>query len=62
MKRYGNLWEQVFSLENIELAHQKAKRGKAHYKEVQMVDRDPDRYLTAIQQMLVEKTYRSSSY
>lgn len=49
-------------MENIALAHQKAKRGKAHYKEVQMVDADPDRYLAEIQRMLVDKTYRCSSY
>lgn len=62
MKRYGNLWTQVCLFENIELAHRKAKRGKGHYREVQMVDDDPDKHLHAIKAMLEQKTYRVASY
>ena len=35
MKRHGCLWGQVIDFENIELAYQKAKRGKAKYMQVQ---------------------------
>ena len=38
MKRYGNLYEQIYDMKNLELAHQNAKKGKGWYKEVKMVD------------------------
>lgn len=62
MKRYGNLWQQVCSLENIMLAHQRARRGKKHYTEVKMVDADPIRYCQEIRKLLVNKTFRNSEY
>ena len=62
MKRYGNLFEKIYDYDNLVAAHINARNGKTHYKEVQMVDADPDRYLTPIQHMLKEKTYRTSKY
>lgn len=62
MKRYGGLWEQVCSLENIELAHRRARKGKAHYGEVIMVDRDPDHYFGVIRELLINKAYVNSRY
>jgi hypothetical protein len=38
MKRFGNLYEKIYSIENIRLAHQNARKGKKFYKEVKMVD------------------------
>lgn len=52
----------VCSLENIASAHNKAKKGKRHYAEVRMVDRNPQKYFAAIQQMLVEKSFVNSDY
>lgn len=62
MKRYGKLWEQLCSIENIALAHEKARRGKRNYSEVKMVDADPDKYFANIRLMLLEKTYQCSDY
>jgi len=62
MKRYGNLWEQVCAPENIRLAHARARRGKCHYKEVVMVDADPQRYFDEIRELLVKKTFKNSEY
>ena len=62
MKRHGNLFEQIYAFDNLVLAHQNARKGKTHYRDVVMVDSDPDRYLSNIQQMLIEKTYRTSKY
>ncbi len=62
MKRYKNLYSQVCDMENIRLAYKNAKRGKAHYKEVIMVEADPETYLTQIQAMLRDKTFRNSPY
>lgn len=45
MKRYGHLYEKIYDMENLKLAHQHAKKGKGWYTEVQMIDSDPDKYL-----------------
>lgn len=57
LKRYGNLFEEVYDYENLKLAHKKAKRDKAFYREVRMVDANEDYYLIQIQNMLIWKTY-----
>ena len=62
MKRVGNLWEKIVDLENIKLAHKQARRGKLFYTEVKMIDADVDYYCQQIQQMLVNKTFRTSEY
>lgn len=62
MKRHGNLWEKITDIDNLRHAHNQARRGKAHYREVKMVDSDPDRYLTEIQKAMVEKTFTTSPY
>ena len=48
MKRFGYLYEKIYDMENLKLAHKKARRGKTYYKEVQMVDANPEKYLTDI--------------
>jgi len=62
MKRYGNLYEQVYDIENIRLAHKNARRGKRHYSEVKMIDANPDKYFNQIYKMLKEKTFKNSKY
>ena len=62
MKRYGNLYEKIYDMENLKLAHKNAKRGKGWYKEVKMVDENPEYYLTLLQEQLVNKTYHTSEY
>lgn len=62
MKRYGNLFEKICDMDNLKLAHQNAKKGKGWYAEVKMVDADEEKYLTMLQQMLINKTYHTSEY
>jgi len=64
MKRYGNLYKRVYSYENLQLAHKKAKRDKSFYREVKMVNANEEYYLLQIQNMLIWKTYsiKSSDY
>lgn len=50
------------SMENIQRAHINARKGKAHYHEVQMVNANEAHYLTQIQDMLLNKTFRNSEY
>ena len=49
-------------MDNLILAHHNAKKGKGWYKEVQMVDENPEHYLKLLQQMLINKTYKTSEY
>ena len=62
MKRYGNLYQNIWAMENLQEAHRRASKGKRHYTEVQMVDRDPAKYLGQIQKMLMGKTFQNSEY
>ena len=62
MKRIGNLYEKVYDLENLRLAHKKARRGKSYYGDVKMVNDNECFYLKLIQEMLISKTYKTSLY
>ena len=62
MKRHGNLWDKVCSLDNIKLAHANARRGKAFYAEVKMVDSDIEKYCREIQKSLVNQRFTTSPY
>ena len=62
MKRYGNLFSKIVDLDNIALAHKNAKRGKGHYGEVQEVEKAPEKYIQAIQDMLINKTFTTAKY
>lgn len=62
MKRIGNLYSRVYDIENLRLAHINAKKGKGWYKDVQEVEADLDNYLYKLQDMLINKTYKTSEY
>lgn len=62
VKRVGNLYSKVYDMDNLRLAHERAKKGKGWYKEVREVDKNPEKHLKAIQTMLVNKTYKTSKY
>jgi RNA-directed DNA polymerase len=62
MKRYGNLYTEICSIENLRLAHKNARKGKTYYPEVIKIDKDPDKYLIPIQKMLQNKSYFTSKY
>ena len=61
MKRIGNLWDKICDINNIRLAHKKAKEDKLFYQEVKMVDSNEEFYLKEIQQMLVSGSYHIDS-
>jgi hypothetical protein len=62
MKRYNNLFEQIIDPGNIALAHHNAQKGKSNYTEVQMVDKNKERYLGEIHTMLRDKTFTTAQY
>jgi RNA-directed DNA polymerase len=62
MKRYNNLWDQITDRDNIERAFLRSQRGKKHYKEVMKINQSPEPYLLAIQDSLIKRTFKNSSY
>ena len=62
VKRYGNLYEKICSMENLELAFKNAKKGKGWYKEVQQIEKRPYYYLAGLQWMLKNHKYKTSEY
>lgn len=62
VKRQGNLWADVCSMENIKLAYTNARKGKTHRIDVLKMDRDPMPYLIRIREMLISHTFKSSEY
>lgn len=62
MKRYNDIFPKIVDMENLKEAFKNAKKGKSHYHEVKMVEKDPDFYLSEIQQMLINGTYKTSKY
>ncbi len=62
MKRYSNLWPTICSMENLKAAHKSARKGKTYYREVKKVDEDPEKYLTMLQESLINGTFKTSEY
>ena len=62
MKRVGNLFEEIASMDNLKQAYANAKRGKGWYHEVIEIEKDVDYYLSNIQGMLQNKTFTTSEY
>lgn len=62
MKRYGNLYEKICSMENLERAYKNAKKGKGWYQEVKQIEENPQYYLELLQFMLRNHTYKTSKY
>ena len=56
------LFQAVYDLDNLRLAHKNASKNKRWYKEVEMVNKDPDKYLKRIRFMLRSQTYHNSKY
>lgn len=62
MKRYGNIYEKIYDYDNLLTAHHNARKGKGFYREVQEFNENEDKYIKKIQEMLINKTYKTSDY
>lgn len=62
MKRLNNIYEKICAIENIKAADVKARKGKAKQRGIQNFDKNKEANLTAIQQELINQTYKTSSY
>jgi RNA-directed DNA polymerase len=62
MKRIGNLYHQITSMENLQAADQKAQKGKAGQYGVKLHNKKRESNLLLLQDMLVSKSYKTSTY
>lgn len=62
MKRIGNLWEKVISLDNLRLADEHARKGKTGTYGVRVHDRNREANLLRLHGLLLTKAYRTSPY
>jgi RNA-directed DNA polymerase len=62
MKRVGNLYESICSIENLLLADKIARRGKLLSYGVQVHDRNREENIQRLHLMLLAKTYKTSQY
>lgn len=62
MKRYGHLFEEFASLENLDLAERKARKGKANRPEVRQFLEDRGGNLRRLRDTLLSGEYRTSQY
>ncbi len=62
MKRKGNLYQNIISRDNLQLADQRARRGKRLQYGVQVFDRNRDSNLELLHNILDARSYRTSPY
>ena len=62
VKRYGNLYNSVYDMQNLELAHKHAKKGKGWYREVKQLERNLKGGLRVIRHLLLSHDYKTSDY
>lgn len=62
MKRIGNLYEKIISLENLRLADEKARRGKLRTYGVRHHDKNREANIIALHEALRTKTFKTSEY
>ncbi len=62
MKRLGNIYQQIISVENLHLADAKASRGKSKQPGVIEHNKNRDANIVALHTMLRNKTFRTSPY
>ena len=62
MKRYGNLWQQITSFENLLLSARKAQRGKRFRDNVLAFNDRIEQNLLALQTQLQTQTYQPGAY
>ncbi len=62
MKRRGNLFEKIVTVENIELAFEKARQGKNWQDTVKEVERNREKKLDALRQLLISGSFKTSDY
>jgi RNA-directed DNA polymerase len=62
VKRIGNIYDQICSIENLRLADEKARKGKLRSYGVRRHDRSRDLNIEQLHRQLISGTFRTSKY
>lgn len=62
MKRINHLYSKICSLENLQLADKRARRGKSKYKEIKDFDKNKENKLLELQNRLINCEFKTSKY
>jgi RNA-directed DNA polymerase len=62
MKRIGNLYEKIISIENLKLSDEKARKGKRNTYGVRMHDRNKDENILRLHEILKARKFKTSEY
>lgn len=62
MKRIGNLFEKIISIDNLKLADETARKGKSKQYGIVMHDKNREENIILLHEMLKRKTFRTSDY
>ena len=62
MKRLNNLYNEICCIKNLQLADEKARKGKAFQYGIKVHDRNREANIFKLHEMLTNKTYRTSAY
>ena len=62
MKRIGNLYNKIISIENLHIADEKAQKGKLKQYGVQLHNKNKNQNIKALHEMLKNKTFKTSPY
>lgn len=62
MKRVGNLYEQIYDINNLILAEKKARRGKSKQYGVRLFDKNKEDLIINLHYILLNEEYKTSKY
>lgn len=62
MKRIGSTYNQICSVENVQLALSNAMKGKSHYKDVRKVRQNPSQYVDGLHHILSTRSFKNAPY
>lgn len=62
MKRFGNLYEKIYSIENLKLADERARKRKGIQSGIKIHDRNRESNILSLHNSLKNKTYKTSKY
>ncbi|WP_265427859.1 RNA-directed DNA polymerase [Chryseobacterium sp. YIM B08800] len=62
MKRIGDLYQKIISIENLNIADRKAQKGKSKQYGILRHNKNPDHNIWELHKILIDKTYKTSDY
>jgi hypothetical protein len=62
LKRIGNIYEKIISVDNLYLAEQKARRGKTHKNYIKIFDKNKDENIISLHNSLKNHEFYTSKY